>query len=255
MPAARHSAHGGPVSETTRVAAPGQSASILLVDGDRGTARLLREALEPQGLRIWHAQNAAEAALLADEIEFDVILLDIALPGANGLALCPELRQRSGAPIIACSRSKRRDYAVLALKLGASDFVAKPFYLPELEARIELVRRRGPPRRGLPGAWNGPQTPQRLGALVIDRANHRVALGGRPLHLTPTEYWLLEALASRSGQVVPHAVLLRAIWGHDDPALVDALGVHARRLRGKLRREAAVAPSVVSVRGFGYRLV
>jgi DNA-binding response OmpR family regulator len=238
------------VSETLRRGTPSRGASILLVEGDLATASLLRDALESRGPRIGPAGDAAEAVLLAEEVDLDVILLDLTLPGGSGLALCPELRQRTEAPIIACASSRRRDYAVLALRLGASDFVAKPFYLPELEARIEAVRRRGTSARS-----SSTPAPQRLGALVIDRAGRRVALAGETSHLTPTEYQLLELLASRPGQVVSRAELVRAIWGHDDPVLVASLGVHARRLRAKLRRDDVVAPSIVAVRGFGYRIL
>jgi DNA-binding response OmpR family regulator len=245
----------GRLSETPRRGAPRGTASVLLVDDDPAVARRLKDSLEPRGYRIWHAQNAAEALLLVDEVDLDVILLDLMLPDGDGLALCPVLRQRTEAPIIACSGSKRREYGVLALKLGASDFVAKPFYLPELEARIEAVRRRAAARQGAPGSWPGAAGPQRLGALMIDRAGHRVALAGETIHLTPTEYRLLELLASRPGHVVSRAELVRAIWGHDDPVLAETLGVHARRLRAKLRQEDAVAPSIVAVRGVGYRIL
>jgi DNA-binding response OmpR family regulator len=243
------------LSESPGRGAPRSTASILLVEDDPAVVRTLRDNLEPRGYRIWHAQNAAEALLLAEEVDLDVILLNIMLPDGDGLALCPQLRQRTEAPIIACSGSKRRNYAVLALKLGASDFIAKPFYLPELEARIEAVRRRAAARQPGPGSWAGAAVPLRLGALTIDRAGHRVVLAGETIHLTPTEYRLLEVLASRPGHVVSRAELVRTIWGHDDPVLADTLGVHARRLRAKLRQDEAAAPSIVAVRGVGYRIL
>jgi DNA-binding response OmpR family regulator len=243
------------MSENPRRGAPPHAVSLMLVDDDSATVRVLRDSLEPRGYRIWHAQNAAEAILLADKVDLDVILLDLMLPDGSGLALCPELRQRTETPIIACSGSKRRAYAVLALRLGASDFIAKPFYLPELEARIEAVRRRGATRQSVPGTWSGAPGPQRLGPLLIDRAGHRVALAGESIHLTPTEYRLLELLASRPGHVVSRTELVRAIWGHDDPVLAETLGVHARRLRAKLKLEAGSTPSIVAVRGVGYRIL
>jgi two-component system KDP operon response regulator KdpE len=233
---------------------PSRGACILLTEDDPAIAQLLRDTLEPRGDRIWHARNAAETLLLLDEVDPDVIVLDLMLPDRSGLALCADLRARTDAPILVCSSTRRRDDVVLAFKLGAVDFVAKPFRLPELEARIEAARQRGARRRAAGPASPTPPHRQRIGQLVIDRAARQVSLSGRPLHLTPTEYRLLEVLAGQAGQAVPTTALIRAIWGRDDPTMPPSLATHARRLRAKLRRSRAAGASIATVRGFGYRI-
>jgi len=231
-----------------------RGAGILLIEDDLAVARLLNEALQPRGHRIWHAPNAAEALLLLDEVDPDVILLDLMLPDQSGLALCGDLRARTDAPIIVCSATRRRDDAVLAFKLGAFDFVAKPFSLPELEARIETARRRGAQRRPAAPEGSVPPNRQRIGQLVIDRAGRQVLLSGRAVHLTPTEYRLLEVLAEHVGRAVSSQTLVQAIWGRDDPTLTASLATHARRLRAKLRADRKSGASVATLRGFGYRI-
>jgi DNA-binding response OmpR family regulator len=231
--------------------APSHGVSILLVEDDRAVATLLTNALEPRGHRIWHASSAAEAVLLLDEVGPDLILLDLMLPDRSGLALCAELRARTEAPIIVCSATRRQDDVLLAFKLGAFDFVAKPFQLPELEARIEAASRRGAQRRS---AGAPPTGRQRIGQLVIDRAARQVRLAGRTVHLTPTEYRLLEVLAEQVGRAISSQHLVEAIWGRDDPSLAASLATHARRLRAKLREERPASASVSTVRGFGYRI-
>jgi two-component system phosphate regulon response regulator PhoB len=231
--------------------APSHGVSILLIEDDRAVATLLANALEPGGHRIWHASSATEALLLLDEVGPDLILLDLMLPDRSGLALCAELRARTEAPVIVCSATRRQDDVLLAFKLGAFDFVAKPFHLPELEARIEAASRRSAQRRS---AGASPTGRQRIGHLVIDRAARQVRLGGRMVHLTPTEYRLLEVLAEQVGRAVSSQSLVEAIWGRDDPSLAASLATHARRLRAKLREERPAGASVATVRGFGYRI-
>jgi two-component system KDP operon response regulator KdpE len=251
------------MSESPEARPSGKGGTILLAEDDLAVVAMLRDALELRGHRVWHAQSGAEALFLAEKIDPEVIVLDLMLPDVNGLTICDDLHQRTDAPIIVCSATKRHEDAVLAFKLGASDFVAKPFYLPEMEARIEAARRRRAAARR-PGAARPPAAarrpggaaaPQLIGDLVIDRASRRVALAGAPIHLTPTEYRLLEVLAANADRVLSRVELIQAIWGSDDPELGESLAVHARRLRSKLRREDALAPSIVAVRGFGYRLL
>ena len=234
--------------------APRRGVSILLTEDDPAIATMLRDALEPRGHRIWHALNAAEALVLADEVDPEVIILDLMLPDEHGLALCADLRSRTDAPIIVCSATKRRDDAVLAFKLGAFDFVSKPFRLTELEARIEAAGRQAAQRRAAAPAPPGPPDRQRIGEMVIDRPARRVLLAGRPVHLTPIEYRLLELLAEQVGRAVAREALVRGIWGRDDPTLAASLATHARRLRAKLRSRRGAGPAFATLRGFGYRI-
>ena len=164
-----------------------------------------------------------------------------------------DLRARCDAPIIICSATKRREDAIVGLRLGADDFVAKPFDPAELLARVgAALRRTGAASRAGAAAR---AARQELGDLVIDDGVCRASLDGKPLPLTPTEYRLLRVLASRLGTVVGREELAEAVWGYHDYAIGRSLDVHMRRLRGKLKASGAPAPSLLTTRGFGYRLV
>ncbi|HEY3107502.1 MAG TPA: response regulator transcription factor [Chloroflexota bacterium] len=231
------------------------SATVLLAEDDLALATMTIDGLEQAGYRVWHARNAAEAELLADEARPDLVVLDLILPDGSGLLLCVNLKARLGVPVIICSASRREEDAVLSLKLGAEDFVRKPFHLPELLARIETALRRAAPR-GYPGgpAGGSPPRQQRIGELVVDPARREARIGDRRLPLTPTEYRLLCALASRPDEVVARDELARLIWGQHDAAIDEALAVHMRRLRAKLDLEVPSGPVLTTMRGFGYRL-
>ena len=226
--------------------------TILLVEDDPTVAGMLKDRLEARGYCVWHAESAAEAEAMAGELRLDLIILDLMLPDAHGLVLCAELKEKHAAPVIICSGTKRRDDAALGFKLGADDFVAKPFSVGELEARIEAALRRASPR----AAAESPPARgvQRIGELAIDHARCRVTLGGEVLRLTPTEYRLLCALADRPDEVVSRQELAEGVWGYHDSAVGRSLDVHMRRLRAKLDAGAAPPPALVTVRGFGYRL-
>jgi DNA-binding response OmpR family regulator len=230
-------------------------ARILLVEDDPTVASLLRDTLESDGYRVWHATTASEATFLAQEARPDLVILDLMLPDGSGLVLCTDLQLRTDAPIILCSGTKRKEDPVLGFKLGAADFVAKPFHLPELEARVEAALRGASARKAVgKQAVRAAPAHQRLGDLTVDRRTRGALLGGRDLRLTPTEFRLLELLVARAGTVVPAEPLIQAIWGVDGPGLRQSLAVHARRLRGKLRAGGPGGPVLVAVRGVGYRI-
>jgi DNA-binding response OmpR family regulator len=224
-------------------------ANILLVEDDVGLAEMLSDALAARGYRVWHAATSGEAEQILEHVHPDLVVLDLMLPDRNGLILCSDLKARALAPIIICSATKRRDDAVLSLRLGADDFVAKPFSVDELDARIgRLLQLAGAGATATPAA-------QRLGALVIDRASCEVRLGAELLRLTPTEYRLLCALMDRPGEVRSRKDLAACVWGFQDDAVLRTLDVHMRRLRGKLRSAVVPGPRLVARRGFGYQLM
>jgi DNA-binding response OmpR family regulator len=232
---------------------PNTSPTILLAEDDPIVARLLVDVLTAKGYCVRHATNGAEAEAMVGEVRPDLIVLDLMLPDTNGLVLCANLRRAPNVPIIICSGTKRKDDPVLGLKLGADDFVAKPFSIHELLARIEVALRRVAGRASAPAA----ATPsgQQVGSLVIDRAHFQVLLGGQPLHVTPTEYRLLCALADRPGEVVSHEELAKRVWGTYNRGVGRSLEVHMRRLRARLAAGAVPPPALVTLRGFGYKLV
>jgi DNA-binding response OmpR family regulator len=222
----------------------GDQRTILLVEDDQELAVTLRERLTRHDYCVWIAANAAEAETLAESVMPDLVVIDVVEPG-DGLVLLANLKEKSSAPVIICGGSQRGDDAVIAFRLGASDFVAKPFAIDELEARIERVLRDSTYR-----ASAGPI----VGPLAIDLARRTVTVSGQTIETTPTEYRLLCALAERADSVVPVKELAEAVWGEHDPSLDASLGVHLRRLRAKLKSTPAPSPALVAVRGFGYRL-
>jgi DNA-binding response OmpR family regulator len=175
------------------------------------------------------------------------------LPDTDGLVLTTALKVLTGAPIIICSARQEQVDRVLGFKLGADDFIPKPYDLDELEARIEAVLRRAARTTDTPVA---PSTDQiRLGELSIAQARGTVSVGGQAIHLTPTEYRLLVALASRPDEVLSRAALGSTVWGYDELGTGHLIDVHIGRLRLKLRRASRSAPVIITIRGHGYTMV
>jgi two-component system, OmpR family, phosphate regulon response regulator PhoB len=232
----------------TQVAA----ASILLAEDDPAVAAMLKDVLAFDGYDIWSAESGAEVeAILRDAVP-DLVILDLMLPDINGLVLFFDIKARADVPIIICSGTRRKEDGVLGLRLGAEDFIAKPFSPQELRARVEAVLRRTHVR---PAALAGGQDDcQQIGSLVVDRTRCRVTIGDVDARLTPTEYRLMSHLVTRADEVVTKKDLADAVWGAYDPDIGRTLDVHVRRLRAKLRTGPNDAPLVETVRGFGYRL-
>jgi two-component system response regulator VicR len=223
----------------------------LLVEDDADTARALTRALENSGYRVTAVDTGTEAKALIEHLQPDLILLDLMLPDTDGLVLTTALKALTNAPIIICSARQEQVDRVLGLKLGADDFVAKPFDLDELEARIEAVLRRAARGRE---AQPPPSDQIRVGELVISQARGSVTLGGQPVHLTPTEYRLLVALATHLDEVLSRETLGQIVWGYQDLGTGHLIDVHIGRLRLKLRRASRTAPVIITVRGRGYTI-
>jgi DNA-binding response OmpR family regulator len=227
-------------------------ATILLVEDDPDIAVALNETLESSGYAVVTAEDGAQARTLLDEAHPDLVLLDLMLPDVDGLVLCADLKAQSDVPIIICSGTARKRDPILGLRLGADDFIAKPFDIYDLQARIEAVLRRAARRKTVEPV---PEPDHyRVGELVVDRFRRRVTLGGQELQLTPTEYRLLTALASRPDEVLTRDELAQLVWGYQDASSGRAIDVHIRRLRVKLDSAAVPPPPIISVRGFGYKI-
>jgi DNA-binding response OmpR family regulator len=225
--------------------------SILLVEDDPCLAVMLRDRLVDRGYAVWRSENAAEGEIMADELRPDLFILDLMLPDMHGLVLCANLREKSAAPIIICSATRRKEDPLLGFKLGAVDFVAKPFSCDELEARVETALRHRAPG---PAAEPPGEGVEQVGPLVIDQSRRRVTLAGQVLLLTPTEYRLLWMLSTRPNTVHSRQELAERIWGHYDAGIGRSLEVHLRRLRAKLEAGPVAPPALRAVRGFGYQL-
>jgi two-component system, OmpR family, response regulator MtrA len=232
--------------------APGV-ATIMLVEDDPGVAQTLTDALESSGYRVWLAETGVDARTLLEQTHPDLIILDLMLPDVDGLVLCSGLKAIADVPIVICSATPQKRDAILGLKLGADDFIAKPFDIYELEARVEAVLRRTTHSRAVePSA--APPDHIRIGELVIDRSRRRVTLGSEPIQLTPTEYRLVSALASRPDEILSRDELATLVWGYQDASSGRTIDVHIRRLRVKLSSGPVAAPAIVAVRGFGYKM-
>jgi DNA-binding response OmpR family regulator len=233
--------------------AQSQRATILLVEDDAAIAFMLTDILESTGYAVTVAGTGAAARAQVESNTPDLIILDLVLPDEDGLVLCSVLKNMSGVPILICSGTQRRRDAFLSLKLGADDFIAKPFDVYDLLARVEVLLRRAAQHHA--ADTGAPRTPIRIGDLLIDHALHQVTLGDNVLQLTPTEYRLLTVLAARPDQVVPRDALAKLVWGDPDTGTSRTIDVHIGRLRVKLSQAGRNAPQIISVRGFGYKIV
>ena len=216
---------------------------ILVIDDEPAMVGAVAALVGSVGHRVSAAYDGAEGLRRHDADHPDLVILDLAMPGMDGIAVCAEIRRRAATPIIVLSGEGQEAAKVEALDAGADDYVTKPFGKDELLARIRAVtRRRRDEDDGAPA-----------GSVRIDRRNHEARVGDRPLQLTPIEFALLDALVAARGDLVPHAELLTTGWPAEsdpDPVWVKP---HLARLRAKLREAGGPVP--VPVRAIGYRLV
>jgi DNA-binding response OmpR family regulator len=219
---------------------------VLLVEDDVKLARLTREYLEREGLLVTHVADGESAAQLGLEPRFDVVVLDLMLPGRDGFSVCRELRQHSHVPIIAVTARVDVQDRVLGLDLGADDYVTKPFIARELLARIQAVTRRA---QGKAGPERGEL---RSGQLLLDLTTMNASLGGKPLTLTSYEFALLRVFAEHVGQVLTREQLLDLAKGNADEAFDRSIDVRISRLRQKLGDDPRNPVLLKTVRGSGY---
>ncbi len=220
------------------------SARILVVDDERPLVESLRFALHREGYQVAEAFDGVAALELARSQTFDLVILDVMLPGMSGFELCRVLRRDSDVPILLLTARSDEADRVVGLDLGADDYVTKPFSMRELLARVRAALR----RRGLQRT-----APLVVGDLQLDPARHEVRCGGRALQLAPKEYDLLEVLLRHAGRVLSRGQLLERVWGYDYEGDERTVDVHVSWLRRKLR-EAGSAARIEAVRGVGYRL-
>ncbi|MFN2182344.1 MAG: response regulator [Anaerolineae bacterium] len=222
---------------------------ILLVDDDDLMRRSLAFNLEQGGYRTSTAADAESALQLARRDPPDLILLDIGLPGMDGLDALRDFRQQADIPIIFVTARRRELDEALGLELGADDYVTKPFDWGVLLARVKAVLRRA--ERTAPELDSGRLE---VGDLVIEPAAHRATLAGEELALAPREFALLHALALHAGQVVPVDELLAQVWGAEFMGEPQVVYVHVRWLREKIEADPQHPERIVTVRGVGYKL-
>ena len=219
-------------------------ARVLVVEDDRKTAELVSLYLRHAGHTVSVEHTGDRALSRIAQEPFDLLVLDVMLPGADGLALCRKAREREGTAVVLLTARAREEDRVLGLELGADDYVTKPFSPKELVARVQAVLRRVPPQDG---------DALVRGAMRIDCALRQVTLDGRVVDLTPSELAVLYALALHPGRIVTRGRLLLRLPRDSAETLDRTVDVHIRNLRRKIERDPASPEWIQTVVGAGYR--
>ena len=227
----------------------------LVVDDEAPLADVIASYLKRESFEVHLAHDGHSALALAREVDPDIVILDIGLPGVDGIEVCRQLRVFSDAYVIMLTARDTEVDTIVGLSVGADDYVTKPFSPRELVARVRTVLRR--PRRTAahgsdPGHVMSP--PREFGALRINVDSREVDLGGAPIMLTRTEFDVLAALSSRPGAVLSRRQLLESVWGDTWVGSDNIVDVHVGHLRRKLGDDPALPKYVTTVRGVGYRM-
>jgi len=219
-------------------------ARILIVDDDPSIGEVLELFLRAEGYDTRVAASGPEALTVFDEYQPHLMLLDLNLPGMDGIAVCRAIRDFSGTPIIMVTARTDPQDIVHGLEAGADDYVEKPFNEKILSARIRACMRR--PLASTSSSLS-------VGDLVIDLRGHTVTRDGNPISLTPLEFELLHTLAARPSEVFSREALLEQVWGYQYKADTRLVNVHVQRLRSKVEIDVDDPKIVLTVRGVGYR--
>jgi two-component system, OmpR family, response regulator MtrA len=222
----------------------GTKGRVLVVDDDASLAEMLTIVLRQEGFDSRVCPRGDRALAEFRDYRPDVLLLDLMLPGKDGIDVCKEIRAESGVPIVMLTAKGDTVDVVVGLESGADDYVVKPFKPKELVARIRARVRRLDPEV---------QETLTIGDLSIDVAGHAVARDGEPINLTPLEFDLLVCLARKPWQVFTREVLLEQVWGYRHAADTRLVNVHVQRLRSKVEHDPENPEIVVTVRGVGYK--
>jgi two-component system alkaline phosphatase synthesis response regulator PhoP len=224
-------------------------ATVLVIDDEPNIVDLVRSYLEQDGFRVLAAADGLSALDLVRAERPEVVVLDVMLPGLDGVEVCRRLRAFSDAYVVMLTARTEEIDRIVGLSVGADDYVAKPFSPRELVARVKAMLRRP---RGAGGTADAPPV-RTFGRLTVDEARHEVSRDGQPIALTAREFALLVALAAHPGRVFTREQLLERVWGdaYYDDHVVD---VHVANLRKKIEDDAAAPRFVETVRGVGYRL-
>jgi two-component system, OmpR family, alkaline phosphatase synthesis response regulator PhoP len=229
----------------------GHVTTILVVDDEQNLVELVRRYLEQDGFAVLAASDGLSALELVRAQQPDLIVLDLMLPGLDGIEVCRRLRQFSDAYVLMLTARAEEVDKIVGLSVGADDYLTKPFSPRELVARVKAMLRR--PRSGTALAADV-EPPQRLGELVIDRAQYEASYQGQVLPLTAREFELLAALAAHPGRVFTRGQLLERVMGseHYDEHVIE---VHIANLRKKLDDDPTQPRYIQTVRGVGYRFL
>jgi DNA-binding response OmpR family regulator len=223
---------------------------ILLVDDDPGVLDVVAFMLRREGFDVDEERDGNAALEKARTDAFDIVILDIMVPGMSGTDVCRALRAESDVPILMLTARDAEIDRVLGLELGADDYVTKPFSTAELLSRVRAILRRRELDRATGGA-----TVRKLGGLQIDLGRHEVSVDGDRVHLTLSEFKVLSLLAEQPERIVSRRELMQHLWASEHVGDEHACEVHISNLRRKIERDPAQPERLVTVRGMGYKLV
>jgi len=226
----------------------GMNESILLVEDEQALRTTLSDRLRGAGYIVDTAADGQEGFDKASSLPYDLIILDIMLPRRSGLDVCRDIRQAGMAtPILFLTVLNETVDKVVGLRLGADDYVTKPFEAAELIARIEVLLRRVPVRAG--------KGLHEFGSIRVDVRRSEVTRNGKPVYLTAREFQLLRYLIDRAGSTVPRDELLRSVWGYDTDTFTRTVDTHVVSLRQKLEENPKRPELILTVSGVGYKFV
>ncbi len=223
------------------------SSKVLVVDDEAHIVELARLYLSREGYEVEGVGDGTQALNRFAQLKPDLVVLDIMLPGTDGLTICKEIRKTSQVPIIMLTASDEVTDKVVGLEVGADDYLTKPFHPQELVARAKALLRR---------AHVEPEHSRliRAGDLEVDLERHEVRQGKSKVQLRPKEFDLLALLARHPGRVFQRSELLDLVWGYDFPGYTRTVDVHVQQVREKLNAAGVTDPSIQTVWGVGYRL-
>ncbi len=222
--------------------------TILVVDDEKELLDLVAAQLRKHGYTVVTAGNGADALKVAFQTQPDLAVLDIMMPGINGLAMCRRLREMSEMPIIMLTALSEESTVVQALDEGADDYVTKPFGFEEFLARVKASLRRAQ----MTGVSRNPVIT--AGHVAIDIPRRQVLVDGESVDLTPTEFNLLACLAKRQGEIITHQAILHEVWGPEYVDQLEYLRIYVGHLRRKIEADPAEPRILLNQRGVGYYL-
>ncbi len=225
-------------------------ASVLVVEDEESFIDALTVGLRREGFVVHVATDGVAAVEMFDQLRPDLVLLDVMLPKMSGIDVCREIRTRSRVPIIMVTAKASEIDTVVGLEVGADDYVAKPYRLRELVARMRAVLRRVPPT--VPYTTN-PAAVLEVGDVRLDPDSHEVLVRGEPVALPLKEFELLEFLLEHAGRVLARETLIDRVWGPRYVGDTKTLDVHIKRLRAKVEDDSSRPTRITTIRGLGYK--
>ena len=228
--------------------------SILVVDDEKEIADLVEIYLVSDGYRVFKADNAQEGLKILDKEEVHLVLLDIMMPGMDGLEMCKRIRETNNIPIIMLSARSTDLDKILGLGTGADDYVVKPFNPLELTARVKSQLRRYTQLNPNSGSKEAYKNLISIKCLIINKDNHKVTVFGEEIKLTPIEFDILYLLASNPGKVFSTDEIFEKVWNEKVYEANNTVMVHIRRLRGKMKEDTRQNKIITTVWGVGYKI-